>query len=58
MASAGGDRKAYSHSGSLSRRLSRGETSHAEQIQAALESWVVERAPAEKITGVAFQALN
>ncbi|MBV8795298.1 MAG: beta-lactamase family protein [Hyphomicrobiales bacterium] len=29
------------------------EVSQAEKIQAALESWVAERAPAEKITGVA-----
>jgi hypothetical protein len=33
--------------------VAKAETSEAEQIQAALESWVVERAPAEKITGVA-----
>lgn len=33
--------------------VARAEASQAEQIQAALESWVAERAPAEKITGVA-----
>jgi hypothetical protein len=37
----------------LAAPVARAETSEAEQIQAALESWVVERAPAEKITGVA-----
>jgi D-alanyl-D-alanine carboxypeptidase len=33
--------------------VTRAETSEAKQIQAALESWVAERASAEKITGVA-----
>lgn len=33
--------------------VARAETSEAEQIQAALESWVAERASAEKVTGVA-----
>ena len=37
----------------LAAPVARAETSEAEQIQAALESWVVGRAPAEKITGVA-----
>jgi D-alanyl-D-alanine carboxypeptidase len=37
----------------LAAPVARAETSEAEQIQAALESWVLERAPAEKITGVA-----
>ena len=37
----------------LAAPVARAETSEVEQIQAALESWVVERAPAEKITGVA-----
>ena len=37
----------------LAAPVARAETSEAEQIKAALESWVVGRAPAEKITGVA-----
>jgi hypothetical protein len=37
----------------LAAPVARAETSEAEQSQAALESWVLERAPAEKITGVA-----
>ena len=32
----------------LAAPVARAETSEAEQIQAALESWVLERAPAEK----------
>src|SRR5262249_52742146 len=33
--------------------VARAQASEAEQIQAALESWVAERASAEKVTGVA-----
>jgi hypothetical protein len=34
----------------LAAPVARAETSEAEQIQAALESWVVERAPTEKLS--------
>jgi D-alanyl-D-alanine carboxypeptidase len=37
----------------LAASSARAEASQAEKIQAALESWVAERAPAEKITGAA-----
>jgi D-alanyl-D-alanine carboxypeptidase len=37
----------------LAASVARAGASQAEQIQAALESWLAERAPAEKVTGIA-----
>ncbi len=37
----------------LAAPVARAEASQADQIQAALNSWVAERTPVEKITGVA-----